>query len=165
MPQLHDSESRGRGGAGMSPEFEGFARIFGIETEYGVSVTDSGRHEDAGQVALAMYRPIVSRCRSTNTYLTNGARLYLDVGSHPEYATAECRDPHDAMVQDRAGEIVMSRLANDVQRRMRAATGRPSSTLPKTGLTKSLSALTFIFSPKREGDAPPSQLHYTVRLP
>lgn len=125
MPQLHDSESRGRGGAGMSPEFEGFARIFGIETEYGVSVTDSGRHEDAGQVALAMYRPIVSRCRSTNTYLTNGARLYLDVGSHPEYATAECRDPHDAMVQDRAGEIVMSRLANDVQRRMRAATGRP----------------------------------------
>ena len=34
---------------------------------------------------------IVSRSRSTNTYLTNGSRLYLDVGSHPEYATAEAR--------------------------------------------------------------------------
>ena len=27
---------------------------------------------------------------SSNVFLRNGARLYLDVGSHPEYATSEC---------------------------------------------------------------------------
>ncbi|WP_300767511.1 proteasome accessory factor PafA2 family protein [uncultured Bifidobacterium sp.] len=124
MPQLHDSGSRRVGNADRSPEFEGFSRIFGIETEYGISVTGDSHHDDPSAVALAMYRPIVSRCRSTNTYLTNGARLYLDVGSHPEYATAECRDPYDALVQDRAGEEVMSRLAVDAQRRMAAQSGR-----------------------------------------
>ena len=74
-----------------------------METEYGVSVTGSDHPVDAAQVAMMMFQPVVSRARSTNTYLTNGSRLYLDVGSHPEYATAEARDPMDALLQDLAG--------------------------------------------------------------
>ena len=114
MPQLRDStnspsslsslaDAGTAGGASggaterTPPEFEGFDRIFGLETEYGVSVTGAGRSVDAGDVAMRMFRPIVSRSRSTNTYLTNGSRLYLDVGSHPEYATAEARDPMGAL--------------------------------------------------------------------
>ena len=119
MPQLRDSGNSGPGSAvEQSPEFEGFARIFGVETEYGVSVTGANRPIDAGQVAMMMFQPIVSRSRSTNTYLANGSRLYLDVGSHPEYATAEARQPLDALAQDMAGELVMRRLALQTQERL-----------------------------------------------
>ncbi|MBW3091577.1 Pup--protein ligase [Bifidobacterium sp. 82T10] len=120
MPQLRDSGNSGPGATvERSPEFEGFARIFGVETEYGVSVTGASRPVDAGQVAMTMFRPIVSRSRSTNTYLANGSRLYLDVGSHPEYATAEARRPIDALAQDMAGELVMRRLASQAQDQLR----------------------------------------------
>ncbi|MBW3087142.1 Pup--protein ligase [Bifidobacterium sp. 82T24] len=96
-----------------------FARIFGIETEYGVAVTGTAKPVDPGQVAMTMFRPVVSRSRSTNTYLVNGSRLYLDVGSHPEYATAEAVRPMDALAQDLAGEHVMRRLALEAQQRLR----------------------------------------------
>ena len=65
------------------------------------------------------------RCsaRSTNTYIENGSRLYLDVGSHPEYATSEACDPMDALAVDAAGELVMRDLALDAQQRLRATHG------------------------------------------
>ena len=95
MPQLRDSSTRAmHADTGMRNDF---GRIFGIETEYGVSVTGADHAVDAGQVAMTMFQPVVSKARSTNTYLTNGSRLYLDVGSHPEYATAEALDPKDAL--------------------------------------------------------------------
>lgn len=121
MPQLRDSSTRAmHERTGMR---DGFERIFGIETEYGVSVTGADKAVDAGQVAMTMFQPIVSRARSTNTYLDNGSRLYLDVGSHPEYATAEAADPMDALEQDLAGEHIMRRLALDAQHRLRAGHG------------------------------------------
>ncbi|MSS12872.1 proteasome accessory factor PafA2 family protein [Bifidobacterium tsurumiense] len=121
MPQLRDSGNDGStaGDAATECEAKSFQRIFGIETEYGVSVTGADSSVDASHVAMAMFQPVVSRSRSTNTYLSNGARLYLDVGSHPEYATAEARDPWDAMLQDAAGERIMRRLALDAQQRLR----------------------------------------------
>ncbi|WP_314686293.1 proteasome accessory factor PafA2 family protein, partial [uncultured Bifidobacterium sp.] len=129
MPQLHDSGSRSGAHASRSPWYEGFARIFGIETEYGVGVTGTDGDADPGSVALEMFRPVVTRARSTNTYLSNGARLYLDVGSHPEYATAEARDPVTAMEQDAAGERIMRRLALGAQRRLRASPGGDATTV------------------------------------
>lgn len=119
MPQLHDSRNRGRGDAASSAHKDGFERIFGIETEYGLSVTGTARATDAGQVAMMMFQPIVQRARSTNTYLENGSRLYLDIGSHPEYATAEARTPGAALLADAAGEHTMRDLALDTQRRLR----------------------------------------------
>ena len=82
MPQLRDSGTRSLHATEPVPsaEMDGFCRIFGVETEYGVAVTGAERPVDAGQVAMTMFQPIVSRSRSTNTYLTNGSRLYLDVG-------------------------------------------------------------------------------------
>jgi hypothetical protein len=68
-------------------------RIFGIETEYGVTCTFHGqRRLSPDEVARYLFRKVVSWGRSSNVFLRNGARLYLDVGSHPEYATPECDD-------------------------------------------------------------------------
>lgn len=125
MPQLRDSGTRSLHATEPVPsaEMDGFCRIFGVETEYGVAVTGAERPVDAGQVAMTMFHPIVSRSRSTNTYLANGSRLYLDVGSHPEYATAEARDPREALAQDLAGEHVMRNLALKAQRKLRESYG------------------------------------------
>ena len=51
--------------------------------------------------------------------MRNGARLYLDVGSHPEYATAECDDITQLVAQDRAGERILEGLLVDAERRLR----------------------------------------------
>ncbi|WEV66756.1 proteasome accessory factor PafA2 family protein [Bifidobacterium sp. ESL0769] len=124
MPQLRDSSNQGPGNqSSRSPEYDSFHRIFGIETEYGVSVTGANKPCDPGQVAMMMFAPILSRSRSTNAYLENGSRLYLDVGSHPEYATAEARDPSAALTQDLAGEQIMQRLAIGAQERLRKTHG------------------------------------------
>ena len=66
-------------------------RIYGVETEFGVTCTFHGqRRLSPDEVARYLFRRVVSWGRSSNVFLRNGARLYLDVGSHPEYATAEC---------------------------------------------------------------------------
>ena len=63
-------------------------RIFGLENEYGVTCTLRGqRRLSPDEVARYLFRRVVSWGRSSNVFLENGARLYLDVGSHPEYAT------------------------------------------------------------------------------
>jgi proteasome accessory factor A len=43
-------------------------------------------------------------------FLENGARLYLDVGSHPEYATPECDSVVDLVAHDKAGERILEAL-------------------------------------------------------
>jgi len=48
-------------------------------------------------------------------FLENGSRLYLDVGSHPEYATAECDTLVDAVAQDKAGESILRELVEYAQ--------------------------------------------------
>lgn len=125
MPQLRDSGTTGvhTGLHAGEAHARGHSRIFGVETEYGVAATGCDAPIAAGQLAMAMFRPVMTATRSTNSYLSNGARLYVDVGSHPEYATAEATDPFDALVQDLAGERVMRRLALDAQDDLRGAHG------------------------------------------
>jgi proteasome accessory factor A len=125
MPQLRGSEHASRADEFVENIHDrGFSRIFGVETEYGVSVTDTAEPIEASDVAMMMFKPVVTRSRSTNTYLSNGARLYLDVGSHPEYATAEARSPMQALAQDLAGEHIMKRLALDAQQHLREDFGQ-----------------------------------------
>ena len=102
-----------------------FHRIFGIETEYGLSLTGASAPYAAGRVAMAMFRPLIDKHGSTNIYLPNGARLYLDVGSHPEYATAEARDPLTALTQVLAGERIMADLADRARNRLAEDLRRP----------------------------------------
>src|SRR6266568_1380326 len=45
-----------------------------------------------------------------NVILTNGARLYVD-HAHPEYSTPEVTNPRDAVIWDKAGELIMAEAA------------------------------------------------------
>ncbi|MGH3427795.1 MAG: proteasome accessory factor PafA2 family protein, partial [Mycobacteriales bacterium] len=94
-------------------------RIFGLETEYGVTCTFRGqRRLSPDEVARYLFRRVVSWGRSSNVFLRNGARLYLDVGSHPEYATPECDSIVDLVTHDRAGERTLEGLLSDAERRL-----------------------------------------------
>ena len=94
-------------------------RIFGMETEYGVTCTFKGqRRLSPDEVARYLFRRVVSWGRSSNVFLRNGSRLYLDVGSHPEYATAECDDIIELVTHDKAGERVLEGLVVDAQQRL-----------------------------------------------
>ena len=95
-------------------------RIYGLENEYGVTCTLRGqRRLSPDEVARYLFRRVVSWGRSSNVFLQNGARLYLDVGSHPEYATPECDSLYDLVVHDKAGERIL-----EAARRVGRATPR-----------------------------------------
>ena len=92
----------------------------GIENEYGVTCTFRGqRRLSPDEVARYLFRRVVSWGRSSNVFLRNGARLYLDVGSHPEYATPECDSAVDLVTHDKAGERILEGLLMDAERRLR----------------------------------------------
>ena len=100
-------------------------RIIGVETEYGITcapTADGPPPMNADHAARELFDPVVQRSRSSNVFTRGGARLYLDVGSHPEFATAECDRLEDVLAQDRAGELVMADLAEQANTRL-AATG------------------------------------------
>jgi proteasome accessory factor A len=95
-------------------------RIFGIENEYGVTCTFKGqRRLSPDEVARYLFRKVVSWGRSSNVFLRNGARLYLDVGSHPEYATPECDNIAELVAHDKAGERILEGLLVDAEQRLR----------------------------------------------
>jgi proteasome accessory factor A len=88
--------------------------VRGIETEYGVAAPPL----TADEVAREMFAPVVAWGRSTNVFTPAGARLYLDVGSHPEYATAESASLADLLAQDLAGDRIMWALADHAAGRL-----------------------------------------------
>jgi proteasome accessory factor A len=95
-------------------------RIFGLENEYGVTCTFRGqRRLSPDEVARYLFRRVVSWGRSSNVFLRNGARLYLDVGSHPEYATPECDSVIELVTHDKAGERILEGLLVDAEKRLR----------------------------------------------
>jgi proteasome accessory factor A len=94
-------------------------RIFGLENEYGVTCTLRGqRRLSPDEVARYLFRRVVSWGRSSNVFLENGARLYLDVGSHPEYATPECDSIEDVVAHDKAGERILEGLVTGAEERL-----------------------------------------------
>ncbi len=94
-------------------------RIYGIETEYGVTCTLRGqRRLSPDEVARYLFRKVVSWGRSSNVFLMNGSRLYLDVGSHPEYATAECDSVGEVVIHDKAGERILEDLQQSAEERL-----------------------------------------------
>ena len=124
-------------------------RIFGIENEYGVTCTFKGqRRLSPDEVARYLFRKVVSWGRSSNVFLGNGARLYLDVGSHPEYATPECDDIIDLVTHDKAGERVLEGLLVDAERRLLAGLPEPH----RRGLADALRLLLASYAPGSDLD-------------
>ena len=104
-------------------------RIFGVETEFGCLVDPELGSAEGVVEALKDYlffearlgaidlhaRDDVFEPAQSGGFLLNGARLYIDaVGSHLEYATAECRDLKDLVANDRAGHRIIVRAINEL---------------------------------------------------
>ncbi|HIW94914.1 MAG TPA: Pup--protein ligase [Candidatus Corynebacterium gallistercoris] len=89
----------------------------GLETEYGITnVMSSSRRLGPDEISRQLFSPIVERHRSSNIYSDNASRLYLDVGAHPEIATAECDSLHQLIAYDRAGDAQVHELAVQAER-------------------------------------------------
>lgn len=104
-------------------------RIFGIETEFGCLVSEELGQADGVVEAIKDYlfyelrlgaidlhaRDDVFEPALSGGFLMNGARFYIDaVGSHLEYATAECRLLKDVVANDRAGHRQIVRGINEL---------------------------------------------------
>lgn len=99
-------------------------RVMGIETEYGLmcaSHSGGSTPMEAEEAAQYLFHDIVELTRSTNTFLPNGARLYLDIGAHPEYASAECDSLADLLANDRAGDAIYAAMAQSATADIQAA--------------------------------------------
>ncbi|MDX2340470.1 Pup--protein ligase [Micrococcus sp. M4NT] len=107
---------------GVAPvDAERSRRIFGLETEYGVQHWNPGaRPLSAEEVVRYLFRPVVEWGRSSNVFVRNGSRLYLDVGSHPEYATAECSTLEELIASDAAGDLILQDLIAKAEDHMAA---------------------------------------------
>ncbi len=83
-------------------------RIFGLETEFGLALTSRGRCAlPVSRVVPYLFAQFNIAADFSNVFLENGARFYLDTGSHPEYATPECASPNDVVIYDKAGECLL----------------------------------------------------------
>src|SRR5579884_3212160 len=97
---------------GTVPLLQMDRRIFGLENEYGVTCTLRGqRRLSPDEVARYLFRRVVSWGRSSN--------VFLDVGSHPEYATPECDSIADLVAHDKAGERILENLLLSAEQRLR----------------------------------------------
>ena len=97
--------------------------LFGIETEY-ACVPVVVAEDDATDSFLTVPDQLMDLARRTlvhlpdrrspGMFLGNGARFYVDCGSHPEYATPECDNPWDVVRHILAGDQILGTLASDV---------------------------------------------------
>lgn len=95
-------------------------RIFGLENEYGLTCIQNGqRRLSPDNVARYLFERVIPGARNANVFLENGARLYLDTGFHPEYATPECDDVTELVIHDKAGERVVEDLLQQAEKRLR----------------------------------------------
>lgn len=102
--------------------------LFGIETEY--AFTHFGpdgqaleRSSGLGQMLQLARKGLkcLPDAAAPGVFLSNGSRLYIDVGHHPELSTPECSDPREALLYILAGERILDRLARELEK------GRPDS--------------------------------------
>lgn len=104
-------------------------RIFGIETEFGCLVQADAMSPESAVEIIKDYvfddlklgvldlhsRDEVFEPAGSGGFLRNGARFYIDaVGSHLEYATAECRNLDDVVANDRAGHRIIVRAIKEL---------------------------------------------------
>ena len=98
--------------------------MFGVETEYAFTQFARGGEALQRQVGLESMLASVPeklQClrdsRGSGFYLSNGSRLYIDVGQHPELSTPECLDPWEAVRYVLAGERILGILAREIERK------------------------------------------------
>src|SRR5262245_48129013 len=94
-------------------------RIFGLENEYGLTCMLNGQCRlSPDNIARYLFERVIPGARHANVFLENGARLYLDTGFHPEYATPECDDVAELVSHDKAGERLVEDLRHQAEKRL-----------------------------------------------
>ncbi|WP_068258680.1 depupylase/deamidase Dop [Janibacter limosus] len=93
-----------------------YARAHGLRAGHGAwDYSDEHPLVDARGFEMPRARADISQLTDAedpslaNVVLANGARLYVD-HAHPEYSSPEVTSPRDAIVWDRAGELVMREI-------------------------------------------------------
>ncbi len=91
--------------------------LFGIETEYAYHARLRSGHLDNGTYFMEVAKKMLPHleCWEKGICLENGARLYVDCGGHPEYATPECTDPWDAVRHVVAGDRLMAGILQQMR--------------------------------------------------
>lgn len=80
-------------------------RIMGTETEYAIDGMRGEEFLSADQVMPYLRQAIFLGSRvARQSWLENGAHYYIDIGSHPEFCTPECRSGIETALHERAGE-------------------------------------------------------------
>jgi proteasome accessory factor PafA2 len=126
------------------------SKVMGIETEYGISgpgnrdfnpvisssmlinsyagslrrirwdyEQESPLRDARGFEPVQERQPVEEDVGLANVILPNGARYYVD-HAHPEYSTPECASPRELVVHDKAGERILERSLEAVQRTLPA---------------------------------------------
>jgi Pup amidohydrolase len=121
-------------------------KVFGTETEYGITAAGAAEFNPvlASSVLISTYagslrrirwdyeqesplrdargfEPVQAREMSdedlglANVILPNGARYYVD-HAHPEYSTPECLTPRALVIHDKAGERILERSLEELDR-------------------------------------------------
>jgi proteasome accessory factor A len=93
--------------------------IMGVESEYVILLLLCAATLDTQGAATALM--LEARDRLTHLcsprsgiFLASGARFYIDAANHPEWCTAECTNPTDAVCQVRAGERHLRQLVEQI---------------------------------------------------
>jgi proteasome accessory factor A len=82
--------------------------VVGTESEYAVTAVDQdGRVLPVDVVIRQLRERVQTRPHlpgnESGLFLRNGARWYIDAGTHPEYAAPEATNPHEAVRYALAG--------------------------------------------------------------
>lgn len=91
--------------------------LFGAETEYAVAWRGIKKGQPPEQAAIELLRLAGERLthlpamNSSGIFLANGARFYVDCGTHPEYCTPECTDPWELVRQVEAGHRILRQIS------------------------------------------------------
>ncbi len=97
-------------------------RIYGLESEYGIIYTSNGiKTLPVEKVVRYLFEKLITTESFLNVFLENGARIYLDTGCHPEYATPEVTNIIDLLRYDKAGERLMQDLLRHAEGRLKNA--------------------------------------------
>ncbi|MFW6162292.1 MAG: proteasome accessory factor PafA2 family protein [Planctomycetota bacterium] len=98
-------------------------RLFGIETEYAFApLGPAGKTVPRERVLDLFFQVARERLcflpgHGYDLHLANGSRLYLDCGLHPELCTPECANPWDVVRYVKAGEQILTEIAEEMARR------------------------------------------------
>ena len=114
----------------MSPAPAGrLHRAVGIETEYGITSAHLAPGRDGAPLSVEeavreVFRDVSSPRSGTHRFTAAGARLYIDVGMHPEYAGPECVWTTDVVAQDLAGDAVLASMTRTANARLESRGAR-----------------------------------------